>query len=148
MNKTNYILLSIIFFASFYLISNTLSYEAKTGDKVLDQKLKEINAKAITNIDEFKRFIALKYQISESDVSKLLKVLEPAEILFSYEISVINSTPHYLVIEKFRKNKSKGWQVVINQLGIKKNSEKFNELKNLSIYDIQKIDESSLSQNK
>jgi hypothetical protein len=148
MNKTNYILLSLLFFASFYLISNTLSYEAKTGDKLLDEKLKEINAKAITNIDEFKSFIALKYQSSESEVSKLLKFLEPAEILFSYEISVISSTPHEVVIEKFKKNKSEGWKIVISDLGIKQHTEKFNELKNLSIYDIQKIDESSLSQNK
>jgi hypothetical protein len=148
MNKTNYILLSIVFFACFFLIFNTLSFDAQTGDEKLDNKLKEINAKAITNIDVFKSQIALKYQTSESEVARLLKIMEPAEILFSYEISAVSSTPIDKIIETYKNNKNEGWKTIISEIGISKNSKKFKELKNLSIYNDQTIDDSSLSQNK
>ncbi len=148
MNKTSYILLSFVFFVCFFLIFKTLSFDAQTGDEKLDKKLNEINAKAITNIDEFKSQIALKYQTSESEVAKLLKIMEPAEILFSYEISAVSSTPIDKIIETYKKNKNEGWNVVISEIGIQKNSKKFKELKNLSIYNDQTIDDSSLSQNK
>jgi hypothetical protein len=148
MNKTNYILLSIVFFVSFLLIFNTLSFDAQTGDEKLDKKLNEINARAITNIDEFKSQIALKYQTSESEVARLLKIMEPAEILFSYEISAVSSTPIEEIIETYKNNKNEGWEIIISEIGIEKNSKKFKELKNLSIYNDQTIDDSSLSQNK
>lgn len=148
MNKTNYILLSIVVFVSFFLISKTLSFEANTGDIALDQRLKDINAKAITNIDVFKNQVAMRYQTSESEIGQLLKFMEPAEILFAYEISAVSSISVEKIIKSYKKNKNDGWHIIISDLGIKKSSKKFKELKNLSIYDKQSIDESSLSQNK
>lgn len=148
MNKTNYSFLIILFVVSFFLIFQSLSYEAKTGDKVLDQKLKEINSKAIRNLDDFKKEMAFNYQTSESDISEMLKIMEPAEILFTYEISIVSSNSVDKIIKSFKKHKKEGWKVIIRDMGIYSNSEKFKDLKNLSIYKREEINKNPVSQNK
>ncbi len=148
MKQINYLLLFVFFSASFYLISQSLTFNAKTGDAVLDEKLKELNAEAITNISEFRSQIAMEFQTSETKITELLQIMEPAEILFAYQIAAVNSTSIDKIVAKFKQNKSEGWSVIIDKLGISQHSEKFKDLKNLSIYGKSANYANELSQNK
>ncbi len=134
MKKFNYILLFVFFSATFYLISQSLTFDANTGDTVLDEKLKNLNAQAVADISTFKMEIASEFQTTEFKISKLLEEMEPAEVLFSYNIALINSISVDDVISVYKENKDYGWSVIINKLGISQQSEKFKDLKNISIY--------------
>ncbi|MES2588147.1 MAG: hypothetical protein V4622_04150 [Bacteroidota bacterium] len=148
MKQINYLLLFVFFSASFYLISQSLTFNAKTGDTVLDEKLKALNAEAITNISEFRSHIAMEFQTSETKITELLEIMEPAEILFAYQIAAVNSTSIDKIVTKYKQNKNEGWAVIIQKLGISQQSEKFKDLKNLSIYGKSAIYVNELSQNK
>ena len=134
MKQFNYILLFVFFSATFYLISQSLTFDARTGDTVLDEKLKNLNAQAVADIENFKTEIANEFQTTEVKISKLLENMEPTEVLFAYNIAMINSTPVNKVINVYQENKNQGWSVVIRKLGISQQSEKFKDLKNISIY--------------
>ena len=134
MKQFNYILLFVFFSATFYLISQSLTFDAKTGDTVLDEKLKNLNAQAVTDISTFKSEIASEFQTTEVKISKLLEEMEPAEVLFAYNIALIKSISVNDVIAVYKENKNQGWSVIIKKLGISQQSEKFKDLKNISIY--------------
>lgn len=148
MKSTNYILLILFFATTFYLISDSLSFNARTGDKALDIRLKEVNNKALVNISDFKAKMATSFQTSESEISELLKIMEPAEILFAYQVATVTGKSLENVVATYTKKKGEGWSAILESYGIKNKSEKFSDIKNLAIFKKINIGDKNLSQNK
>jgi hypothetical protein len=146
MKATNYILLILFFGTTLYLISDSLSFNAKTGDEALDIRLKEVNNKALTNITDFKIKMAASFQTSEAEISDLLKIMEPAEILFAYQVATVTGKSLDNIVATYLKKKNEGWSEILKNYGINNKSEKFADIKNLAIFKKINIGDKNISQ--
>lgn len=142
MKNANYIILFAAFVIGIFLISNTFSFDAKSGNASFDKRLNEINKNALTDINAFKVCLEETYHANPDEVSNLLMQMEPAEVLLSYELAQMTSLSHAEVLEKYHLNSEKGWSTIFMSLGIKINSAQF---KNLSkIYYDNNIENNSI----
>jgi hypothetical protein len=128
MKSYNYILLFALFSASIFLISVSMTFDAKTGNEKFDDRLNEINKEALGDISAFKASIVEEYRVEEAEVGSLISIMEPAEILLSYEISRLTSKTMTEVLARYNTNKEKGWKNIFRSLGINNNSSRFTEL--------------------
>jgi hypothetical protein len=135
MKSYNYILLFALFSASIFLISVSMTFDAKTGDEKFDERLDEINKDALGDISAFKAAIVEEYHVDEAEVGSLISTMEPAEILLSYELSRLTSKTMTEVLTRYNKNKEDGWKKIFLSLGINNNSSRFNELCKIDLKD-------------
>lgn len=129
MNKLNYLLFFMLLSASFLLISQTLSFDPNTGDEQFDDQLNQLNSIANNDLDQFEKNVSEKYHVSTHKVTEMLSIMEPVEVLVSFETASLTEEPIDIVIESYRKNKFSGWRLIVRELGIKGNSREFAELK-------------------
>lgn len=146
MNKLNYLLFLMLFTASFVLISQTLSFDPKTGDKRFDKQLHDINANLSQNLGDFKQKVSYKYNIKESKVSDLLSEMEPAEVLITLQLLTITSKSLDEILESYKENRRAGWKAIAEDLGIENNTAAFRELKNVILFNEMPVNDNSLSQ--
>ncbi|MFN5417507.1 MAG: hypothetical protein ACK5B9_10655 [Flavobacteriia bacterium] len=136
MKSLNYILIFAVFSVAIFLITNSLSFDAQTGDKQFDEKLNEINKDALADLKAFKSNVANFYQIDETEVSNMMSVMEPAEIILAIEVAKLANKPLTEIVNLHRENKSLGWNKILLSIGIKKNSTEFNDLKQINMQEI------------
>lgn len=146
MNKLNYLLFLMLFSASFVLISQTLSFDPRTGDKRFDRQLHDINANLSQNLGDFKQKVAYKYKVKETQVSDLLTEMEPAEVLITLQLLTITSKSLDEILASYKENRKAGWKAIAEDLGIKNNTVAFRELKNVILFNEMPVNENSLSQ--
>lgn len=136
MKSLNYILLFAVFSVAIFLITNSLSFDAQTGDKQFDEKLNEINKDALADLKAFKSNVANFYQIDETEVSNMMSVMEPAEIILAIEVAKLANKPLTEIVNLHHENKTLGWNKILLSIGIKKNSTEFNDLKQINMQEI------------
>ena len=103
-----------------------------TGNVELDNDLITLNAKAKLNIKGFIIDLNASHSIPIPKIEKLLKIMEPAEIVLAKDISVIVNKPIDDVISSYKVNKDKGWGSIAKEMGIKPGSPEFHALKGKS----------------
>ncbi|MCE3295588.1 MAG: hypothetical protein K0R65_1302 [Crocinitomicaceae bacterium] len=135
MKSYNYVLLFALFSVSIFLISVSLTFDANTGNEKFDEKLNEINKEALADISAFKAAIVGEYHVDETEVSSLISIMEPAEILLSFELSRLTSKTLSEVLTSYNNNKEEGWKKIFLSLGINKKSSRFNDLCKIEIND-------------
>lgn len=136
MKSLNYILIFAVFSVAIFLITNSLSFDAQTGDKQFDEKLNEINKDALADLKAFKSNVTKFYQIDETEVSNMMSVMEPAEIILAIEVAKLANKPLTEIVNLHHENKTLGWNKILLSIGIKKNSTEFNDLKQINMQEI------------
>ncbi len=148
MKNTNYPIILMMLAATFILLSQTLSFNPKTGDEGFDNKLNEINVEALSDINNFIDRVNSVYLIEKNQVQELLNVFEPAELLIALQICHVTDNTLLNVIENYKRNKSKGWKSILSDLGIKSTSYEFVELKKIVNFNDVSYITNTISQNK
>lgn len=120
-----------MFAFSMFAFSAGITFNAMTGDSVLDTTLENLNIEAKTNLDDFTASISISYGVSKETVTKLIveDKMEPADVYMTFEIATVQNQPVDTVLAVYKKNKGKGWGVMAQDMGIKPGSESFKELK-------------------
>ena len=136
MKSLNYVLIFAVFSVAIFLITTSLSFDAQTGDKQFDEKLNELNKDALADLKTFKSNVATFYMIEEAEVSNMMSVMEPAEIILALEVAKLTNKPLTEIVNHYHENKALGWNKILLSLGIKKNSTEFNDLKQINAQDI------------
>lgn len=136
MKGLNYVLIFAVFSVSIFLITTSLSFDAHTGDKEFDKKLNEINKNALADLKTFKSNVSNFYVIDQQEVSNLMSIMEPAEIILALEVAKLTNKPLSEIVNHYSENKSIGWNKILLSLGIKKNSTEFNDLKQIDLQEI------------
>lgn len=136
MKSLNYILIFAVFSVAIFLITTSLSFDAQTGDKQFDEKLNEINKDALADLKAFKSNVATFYLMEETEVSNMMSLMEPAEIILALELAKLTNKPLREIVNHYHDHKALGWNKILLSLGIKKNSTEFNDLKQINAQDI------------
>jgi hypothetical protein len=76
MDKVNFPIIFTVLSATFIILSQSLSFNPKTGDEKLDAKLAEINLSASQDIKSFIERVNQVYHIEENQVKSLLEIME------------------------------------------------------------------------
>ena len=112
------------------LCSQTITFNPRTGDVEMDGFLKDVNAKAAENINDFISDVEKKFNIAKNKVNELLKVMAPGDVYMTAQTAEIVKKPIDDVATTYNKNKDKGWGQIAKELGIKPGSPEFHEMKN------------------
>lgn len=100
------------------------------GDPVLEANLNSIGASAKVDLPGFTAEVSLQWGIPAAQVrSALSQGLEAAEVYLAAGLAKISGKPLSVVIDSYKKNKSKGWGALARDLGIKPGSKEFKALK-------------------
>ena len=100
-----------------------------TGSAEYDQKLSAINKEAKLDLKVFKTNLNASHNLSIPMIDRLLKIMEPAEIIIAKDIADIVEKPIDDVVSSYKVNKDKGWGHIAKQMGIKPGSPEFHALK-------------------
>ena len=103
----------------------------ESGDPVIDQSLKEINAAAKENLKEFARRTGKKFGVPPEVVDALLKErkMSPADAHMTINVANTSHRPVEEVADAYERDKGKGWGAIAKKMGIKPGSAEFHELK-------------------
>ena len=127
MNKAVLLLVALAF-VSVPLMGQSISFGF--GDPVLEANLNSIGASAKLDLPGFTAEVSLQWGIPAAQVqSALSQGLEAAEVYLAAGLAKISGKPLSVVIDSYRKNKSKGWGALARDLGIKPGSKEFKALK-------------------
>jgi len=127
MNKAILLLVALAF-VSVPLTGQSISFGF--GDPVLEANLNSIGASAKLDLPGFTAEVSLQWGIPAAQVqSALSQGLEAAEVYLAAGLAKISGKPLSVVIDSYRKNKSKGWGALARDLGIKPGSKEFKALK-------------------
>ena len=127
MNKAVLLLVALAF-VSVPLMGQSISFGF--GDPVLEANLNSIGASAKLDLPGFTAEVSLQWGIPAAQVqSALSQGLEAAEVYLAAGLAKISGKPLSVVIDSYRKNKSKGWGALARDLGIKPGSMEFKALK-------------------
>lgn len=100
------------------------------GDPVLEANLNSIGASAKVDLPGFTAEVSIQWGIPAAQVqSALSQGLEAAEVYLAAGLAKISGKPLSVVIDSYKKNKSKGWGSLARDLGIKPGSKEFKALK-------------------
>ena len=100
------------------------------SDPVLEANLDSIGASAKVDLPGFTAEVSLQWGIPATQIqSALSQGLEAAEVYLAAGLANISGKPLAVVIDSYRKNKSKGWGALARDLGIKPGSKEFKALK-------------------
>ena len=146
MKKTNYTILFFALIAIFSLLTYSLSFDPKTGDEKLDEKLSDINLSASLNINKFISRVASTYIVDETMVNEMLKTMEPADVLLTLQIGKVTDFSVYEIMSIYKNKSNNGWSSIFQELGIKNTSYEFTELKKIATFNEKSFVNSSLSQ--
>lgn len=105
-----------------------------TGNVQFDSDLNTINANANLDFGAFQTDLSIGYNVPEKKIEHMRGTLNmaPGEIYLALEISKISNCSVDIVIDDYKKHKSKGWGYIAKEAGIKPGSSKFHQLKNHS----------------
>ena len=125
--KKGVLMKKIIILSVFFIFISGFAFNAHAG---LDDFLKQINAKAIKDINNFHASLSNHFGIPVPRVEGILKaVVKPADAFMCLQLGLMTGKMPETVVETYRKNKGKGWGRIAKELGIKPGSAKFHALK-------------------
>ena len=100
------------------------------GDADLDAGLNELNMSAKLNMPGFQAEVALTWgQPAASVTLALSQGLTPGEVYLAAALASFSHKPLNVVVDLYKKDKSKGWGALAKELGIKPGSKEFKLLK-------------------
>jgi len=103
---------------------------ALTAHAGLDDFLKDINAKAVQDINHFNASVSKHFGIPIPDVEVILAaVINPADAFMCLQLSLMTDKAPGIVMETYRKKGGAGWGNIAKELGIKPGSAEFHALK-------------------
>lgn len=117
--------------ATLFVNAQNFQLSAKSGDVELDANLNDINIKAKTDIQLFKKDLSVEFNIGEPKIDKMIVDLNmsPADAYMTLEVAKMTKKDPEVVMNSFTKNKDKGWGVIAKEMGIKPGSPEFHALK-------------------
>lgn len=108
---------------------NAQAFAPNTGDNEMNGILKDINSKAIGNLEGFAKDVAGKFKVAKAKIDQAVKIMAPGDVFMSAQVASILKKPFEEVTKAFQVNKHKGWGVIAKDLGIKPGSPAFHEMK-------------------
>lgn len=130
MKKRSFIT-SVFLIALSFMNAQNFALSAKSGDAELDANLNEINVKAKTDLQVFKKDLAIEFNIGEPKIDKMIVDLKmsPADTYMTLQVADLTKKEPDVVLKSFTANKDKGWGVIAKEMGIKPGSPEFHALK-------------------
>ncbi len=117
----------IIILSVFFIFISGFAFTAHAG---LDDFLKDINSKAIKDINSYNARLSKHFGIPIPRVEVILKaVVKPADAFMCIQLGLMTGKMPETVVKIYRKNKEKGWGNIAKKLGIKPGSAEFHALK-------------------
>lgn len=100
------------------------------GDAALEASLNQIGASAKLDLPGFSAEVSLQWGLPRAEVQAVIaQGFQPAEVYLIAALAKISSKAPAVVIDVYKKNRSKGWGFVARELGIKPGSKEFKALK-------------------
>jgi hypothetical protein len=122
-------------FAGMWLGSLASSQAISFGfsDPVFEASLNDIGASAKVDLPGFSAEVSLQWGLDAPLIqASLSQGLTPAEVYLAAGLASISGKPMAVVVDAYKRNKSKGWGFVAKELGIKPGSKEFKALKDKS----------------
>jgi hypothetical protein len=111
--------------------AQTLSFGL--GDSGLETSLNSIGASAKVDLPGFSAELSLQWGLPQAQVEvTLAQGFQPAEVYLAAALASLSGKPMAVVVDSYKRNKSKGWGFVAKELGIKPGSKAFKDLKDKS----------------
>lgn len=124
------LLLTLFFGTALSINAQNFALSAKSGDVELDASLNEINLKAKSDLNAFKKDLSLEFSIGEPKIEKMLEQqLSPADTYMTLQVADLVKKDPDVVLASYTKNKDKGWGAIAKEMGIKPGSAEFHALK-------------------
>lgn len=125
------ILLTGFLFSAHLVTAQKYTVAAKSGDTELDGNLNEINIRAKSDLNFFKKDLALEFNTNEDKVDKMMVNMDmsPADAFMTFQIANMTKKDPETVANSFKVNKDKGWGAIAKEMGIKPGSPEFHALK-------------------
>lgn len=100
------------------------------GDAGLEASLNQIGASAKLDLPGFTAEVSLQWGVPRVEVQAVVaQGFQPAEVYLIAALSKLSGKAPAVVIDVYKKNRSKGWGFVAKELGIKPGSKEFKALK-------------------
>lgn len=100
------------------------------GDAALEASLNQIGASAKLDLPGFSAEVSLQWGLTRAEVQAVIaQGFQPAEVYLIAALAKISGKAPAVVIDVYKKNRSKGWGFVARELGIKPGSKEFKALK-------------------
>lgn len=100
------------------------------GDAALEASLNQIGASAKLDLPGFSAEVSLQWGLPRAEVQAVIaQGFQPAEVYLIAALAKISGKAPAVVIDVYKKNRSKGWGFVARELGIKPGSKEFKALK-------------------
>lgn len=96
----------------------------------LDDFLRSVNRQAVSDIKDFNDKLSRQFGIPVPDVEAILRsVPDPADAFMILKLGEMAHVAPAVVLQKYQRNKGKGWGNLARELGIKPGSSEFHALK-------------------
>lgn len=119
-----------IFLAMLLVSGIALSQEYQSGDAELDANLEIVNADGSKDLTSFKLNLTKIFNVILPEVEECFKIgMNAGDAFMACQISAILKRPLKDVFLFYNTSRSKGWEAVAKELGVKPGSTEFNELK-------------------
>ncbi len=92
--------------------------------------IKDFNIRAEADPTGFRAQLAARFKIGDAEVNTVIgNVEKPADAYLVCRLAEMANKPIDLVMNEYKRNKTKGWGVMAKNLGIKPGSKEFHALK-------------------
>jgi len=122
--------------------SVSATYDARTGDTMLDTTLGDLNLQTHGgNLSDFVSNLSLSFNVPRLKIEYLIDKVKmtPADAYMTIGIAKMADKPIDEVVDEYKANKDKGWGVIAKRLGIKPGSKEFHALKKGGSAELEKV---------
>jgi len=97
----------------------------------LNSFLSSLNMQAQVDLPGFQLKVSTQFGVPIPQVQTVLQTVQkPADAFMVFQLGQMSSKPPETVVQTYQANKTKGWGVIAQELGIKPGSAEFHALKN------------------
>lgn len=101
-----------------------------SGDTELDNAIKNITAYGRKNPDTFQKTLIAKYSITETQAAEYFGKYTAGDLMMIFETAKASNKEAKDIFTTYNTNKgNKGWDETLKELGVKKDSDKFEAIK-------------------
>lgn len=119
-----------LFFAACAMAVSAQTLSFGLGDSALEASLNQIGASAKLDLPGFTAEVSLQWGLPRAEVQAVVaQGFQPAEVYLIAALAKLSGKTPTVVIDVYKRNRSKGWGFVARELGIKPGSKEFKALK-------------------
>lgn len=122
----HFLLIVVVLLYSVMGFSQTGSYDPNTGDTEFDTFLTELNTGAQEDQTQFKTEVSVEFNVPITTVNTIFQIdgIQPADVFLLFSIAQEKKKPVETLIPTFKKNRGKGWGLVLKAMKANKNTDR------------------------